>query len=156
ISVGFRNRTLAQRSVKMSIIRMPANIVLPERSDRRSLLRAGAGIGMGLGAATLLGNASAQHDHSTPESDGSYVGSDASTEGTGDATPGPESQVVPFERYNPYLEPVEPGDKHVTISFEDRIVWLSNDVQYAAWTLNGTVPGPALRAVQGDTIHVRL
>ena len=142
----------------MSIIRMPANLVLPERSDRRSLLRASAGIGLGLGAASMLGNASAQdHDHSTPDSNGgSYVGSDASTQGTGDATPGPGSEVTPFERYNPYLDPVEPGDKHVTISFEDRVVWLSNSVQYAAWTLNGTVPGPALRAVQGDTIHVRL
>lgn len=140
----------------MSIIRMPANIVLPERTDRRSLLRTGAGIGMGLGAATLIGNASAQHDHSTPASDDSYVGSDASTEGTGDATPGPHSEAAPFERYNPYLEPVEPGDKHVTISFEDRVVWISNSVQYAAWTLNGSVPGAPLRAVQGDTIHVRL
>ena len=88
----------------MSIIRLPANLVLPERPDRRQLLRAGAA---GLGAATLLGNASAQHDHSTPES---YVGSDASTEGTGDATPGPQAETTPFERYDPYLEPVEPGD----------------------------------------------
>lgn len=141
----------------MSIIRMPANIVLPERTNRRSLLRGGAGIGLGLGAAGLIGSASAQHDHSTPDSEGgSYVGSDASTEGTGDATPGPGAEVAPFERYNPYLDPVEPGDKEVTISFEDRTIWISNDIQYAAWTLNGTVPGPALRAVQGDTIHVRV
>lgn len=141
----------------MSIIRIPANIVVPERTDRRSVLRTGVGLGLGIGAAGLLGSASAQHDHSTPESDGgSYVGSDASTSGTGDATPGPGGEVVEFQRYNPYLESVEPGDKHVTISFEDRTVWLSKSVQYAAWTLNGTVPGPPLRAVQGDTIHVRL
>lgn len=140
----------------MSIIRMPANIVLPERSDRRSLLRAGAGIGMGVGAATLLGNASAQHEHGTPASGDGYVGSDASVEGTGDATPAPGARVADFRRYNPHTEPAEPGDKEVIISFEDRTIWISNDIQYAAWTLNGTVPGPILRAVQGDTINVRV
>lgn len=142
----------------MSIIRMPANLVLPERSNRRSLLRTGAGLGLGFGAATMLGNASAQdHDHGTPPGDEDpYLGSDASTEGTGDATPAPGSEVLPFQRYNPYLEPVEPGDKEVTISFEDKTVWISNNVQYAAWTLNGTVPGAPIRAVQGDTIHVRV
>lgn len=140
----------------MSIIRIPANVVVPERTNRRSLLRGGASLGLGLSAASLFGSASAQHDHGTPGAveDDTYVGSDASTEGTGDATPGPGSEVLPFERYNPHLDPVEPGDKHVTISFEDKTIWISNSIQYAAWTLNGTVPGPALRAVQGDTIHV--
>lgn len=137
----------------MSIIRIPANIVLPERSTRRSLLRAGAG----LGAASIFSSAAAQHeDHGTPTGDGSYVGSDASPLGTGDATPGPGAEIAPFERYNPFLEPVEPGDKEVTITFEDRVIWIADDVQYAAWTLNGTVPGPAIRAVQGDTIRVKV
>lgn len=138
----------------MSIIRIPANIVLPERSNRRSLI----GTGIGLGAAGLLASASAQHaDHeSTPTSDGSYIGSDGDAVGTGDATPGPGGDAAEFQRYNPYLDPVEPGDKHFEITFADRTIWVSNDIQYAAWTMNGTVPGPALRAVQGDTLHITI
>lgn len=139
----------------MSIIRIPATIVLPERTDRRSLLRGAAGVGLGIGAAGMLYGASAHQDMtSTPEAGGSYIGSDGDATGTGDATPGPGAEVAEFQRYDPYLPAVEPGDKTVEITFADRTVWISKDVQYAAWTMNGTVPGPALRAVQGDTIHV--
>lgn len=142
----------------MAILRIPANLIIPERTDRRALLRTGAALGAGIGAAGLLGNASAQHDaHGTPApTSDTYVGSDSSTSGTGDATPGPGGDVLPFERYNPYLEAVEPGDKDVTITFEDKTIWISNDIQYAAWTLNGTVPGKPIRAVQGDTLHVKV
>lgn len=139
----------------MSVIRMPANLILPERTNRRSLLKSGAGLGIGIGAASIFGSAIAQHDeHATQDSDGNYVGSDGKPEGTGDATPGPGAEVLPFERYNPHLSPVEPGDKEVTVFFEDKTIWIDNKTQYAAWTLNGTVPGAPLRAVQGDTIHV--
>ena len=141
----------------MSIIRIPANLIVPEQTSRRSLLRSGAALGMGIGAASLLGNAAAQDhgDHITPESDGgSYVGSDGNTAGTGDATPGPGAEELAFERYNPYLEPVEAGDKEELVTFEDKTIWIDNKTQYAAWTLNGTVPGRPMRAVQGDTIHV--
>lgn len=133
----------------MSIIRIPANLVLPERTDRRALLRGGAGLGLGIGAASLLGQASAQ-DQSTPAPGGSHVGS----HGTGDATPGPGSEVVPFARYNPYLDPVKPGDKEEYFSFSDKTVWIRDDIQYAAWTINDTVPGRPIRAVQGDTLHI--
>ncbi len=138
----------------MSIIRIPANIVLPERSNRRSLI----GTGLGLGAAGLFASAAAQQADpaSTPSSGETFVGFEHGHDGTGDATPGPDAEIAPYERYNPYLDPVEPGDKHVEITFSDRIIWISKDIQYAAWTLNGTVPGPALRAVQGDTIHVTI
>lgn len=139
----------------MSVIRMPANLILPERTNRRSLLKSGAALGAGIGAASLFGSALAQHDeHAAQDSDGNYVGSDGKPVGTGDATPGPGAEVLPFERYNPYLNPVEPGDKEVTVFFEDKTIWIDNKTQYAAWTLNGTVPGAPLRAVQGDTIHV--
>lgn len=141
----------------MSIIRMPANLVLPERATRRNVLRGAAGLGLGLGAASRFGNLAAQHDHSTPEAtpgSNTYVGSDADIDGTGDATPAPSGDQAAFERYDPYLAAVEPGDKEVTITCEDKTVWISDDIQYAAWTFNGTVPAKPVRAVQGDTIHV--
>lgn len=142
----------------MSVIRMPANLIFPERSSRRSILRGAAGLGLGLGAASAFGNLAAQeHNHnttSTPVAGGGVISSDTSTETTGEATPATGVQETPFQRYNPYLEPVEAGDKEFEIVAQDRIVEIKKDVQYAAWTFNGTVPGPALRAVQGDKIKV--
>jgi len=143
----------------MSIIRMPANLIMPtRRTNRRDVIRGAAGLGLGIGAAGAFGNVFAQdHDHSTPasgESGGTYIGSDASKETTGDATPGTGVDVTPFERYDPYLQPVEPGDKEVTITAMDRIVEIKKGMQYAAWTFDGTVPARPIRAVQGDTIHV--
>ncbi len=143
----------------MTVLRMPAQLVVPERTDRRSLLRTSAGIGLGVGAASILGAASASESHalqSTPEAGGSYVGSEGTTQGTGDATPGPGGEVSEFQRYDPFLAPVEAGNKEVEITFADRTIWVSKDIQYAAWTMNGSSPGPAMRAVQGDTVHVTI
>jgi nitrite reductase (NO-forming) len=148
----------------MSILRMPANLVMPASTTRRNVLR-GAGVGLGLGAANaLFGNALAQeHEHGTPaatdgtppaaSNEGNYVGSDAGTAGTGDATPIP-GQPIPFEPYNPFMDPVEPGDKHVNIFARDETVFIAKDMPYAGWTFNGTIPGPPIRAVVGDTINV--
>lgn len=144
----------------MSILRMPANLVMPsQKTNRRSMIRGAAGLGLGIGAASAFGNVFAQdHDHSTPvaggESGGGVISSDASTETTGDATPPTDVEATPFERYNPYLEPVEPGDKEFTITAQDRIVEIKKGVNYAAWTFNGTVPAAPIRAVQGDKIHI--
>lgn len=141
----------------MSVIRMPANLILPERTNRRSLLKSGAALGAGIGAASLFGSVLAQHDeHAAQGSDSNYPGSDGTTDGTGDATPGPGAEIAPFKRYDPVLQPVEPGDKEVTIVFEDKTIWIDKKTQYAAWTMNGTVPGAPLRAVQGDTVHVKV
>jgi nitrite reductase (NO-forming) len=143
----------------MSILRMPANLIMPsQKTNRRSVIRGAAGLGLGIGAAGAFGNVFAQdHDHATPpagQSGGNYIGSDSSTETTGEATPGPGVAATPFERYNPFLEPVEPGDKSFEIIAQDRIVEIKKNVQYAAWTFNGTVPAAPLRAVQGDKIHI--
>ena len=147
----------------MSILRMPANLVMPSTVSRRSVLRGAAGMGLGLGAANaLLGNALAQnHGHAAtpgasepvPSNEGNYVGSDAGTAGTGDATPIP-GQPKPFEPYNPFLDPVEPGDKQVTVVARDETVYIAKDMPYAGWTFDGTIPGPPIRAVVGDTINV--
>lgn len=139
----------------MSKLRMPANLIMPPTTSRRDVLRGAAGLGLGLGTASALGNALAQDENlGTPESGGGYIGSDASTETTGEATPAASVKVTPFERYDPFLAPVEPGDKEVTITAMDRIVEIRKDVNYAAWTFDGTVPSRPIRAVQGDTVHV--
>lgn len=137
-------------------LRLPANLIMPERTTRRNVLRGAAGLGLGLGAANVLGAASAQdHDMGTPpaEAGGGVISSDTTTESTGKATPG-LSEETPFERYDPFLQPVEAGDKAFEVVAQDRIVTIANDMKYAAWTFGGTVPGPALRAKQGDKVKI--
>ncbi|HEV2074294.1 MAG TPA: hypothetical protein VGR29_11710, partial [Thermomicrobiales bacterium] len=85
----------------MPIIRMPANLIMPsQKTNRRNVIRGAAGLGLGIGAAGAFGNAFAQdHNHATPgagASGGDDIGSDASTESTGDATPAPVNAVTPF------------------------------------------------------------
>ena len=45
--------------------------------------------------------------------------------------------------------------RDVEISVEERLIEVAHDVQYAAWTYNGTVPGPIIRATEGDTVRIR-
>lgn len=138
----------------MSIIRMPANLILPsQRTNRRNVIRGAAGLGLGIGAAGAFGNAFAQDNTPVPVG-GKDIGSDASTQTTGDATPSTDVDETPFERYDPVLQPVEAGDKEVTIIAQDRIVEIKTGMKYAAWTFDGTVPRKPIRAVQGDTVHV--
>jgi nitrite reductase (NO-forming) len=64
--------------------------------------------------------------------------------------------VQPFTRYDPVLPPVEAGPKEITIVAKDATLTIAKDVPYAAWTFDGTVPGRALRVVQGDEISFTL
>lgn len=151
----------------MSQIQFPIDPILPAQTDqiaklranRRNMLRGLAGLGLAAAALTPVGLVGAQdhgeHGPATPPvSD--YLGSDASTEGTGDATPPPLPPEADHIPYDPYLKSVEPGDKSFDITCEDKTIWVAKDVAYAGWTFNGTIPGPVLRAVEGDTIYMRV
>lgn len=121
--------------------------------DRRALLRSGvaAGIALPFGIPAFA-RAQGDHAHGTPE-DG-YVGSAPSAPTTGDEAPTP-TEVSPFARYDPFLEPVELGPKEFELAAADRTLYIAEDVAYAAWTFNGTVPGNTLRARVGDEINFR-
>jgi nitrite reductase (NO-forming) len=82
------------------------------------------------------------------------VGSDSSTHGTGHASPVPGGEIVPFTLYDPFLPPVEPGEKNIEVLATDRTVTVAKDVAYAGWTFDGTIPGPVHRVVQGDTVNI--
>ena len=56
----------------------------------------------------------------------------------------------------PLGERSEPMRHEVVLATVEREALLANGTTYRFWTFNDTVPGPALRAVQGDTIHVRV
>jgi nitrite reductase (NO-forming) len=90
-------------------------------------------------------------DEGTPE--GAYSGGHDPEHGTGDSTPVP-SAPVEHVVYEPWLQPVEPGPKEVTITAIDATVFVAKDTPYAGWTWDGTIPGPVHRVVQGDEVTV--
>jgi FtsP/CotA-like multicopper oxidase with cupredoxin domain len=57
--------------------------------------------------------------------------------------------------YPPEALPYEPGRvREYTLTAIDREIEVAPGVFYPAWTYNGTVPGPVLRATEGDTLRV--
>jgi nitrite reductase (NO-forming) len=126
--------------------------------DRRAFLRQAAGLGVALPALGALGMqvVRAQDEHEmegTPES--GYVGSDPQSPSTGDESPVP-LEVQPFTLYDAVLPRVEAGPKEITVVAKDATLLIAKEVPYAAWTFDGTVPGRALRVVQGDEIAFTL
>ncbi|MDQ3541805.1 MAG: multicopper oxidase domain-containing protein [Chloroflexota bacterium] len=151
----------------MASFRFPVDSEMPNidelrvrHANRRTFLRGAAGLGLAAGAVGLARSNGEAQDHThgagTPEAadpDGGYVGSDSTTRGdTGDSTPVPGQEIRPFTPYQPFLPKVEPGPKHISISCVDQTVYIAKDTPYAGWTFDGTIPGPVLRAVEGDTI----
>jgi nitrite reductase (NO-forming) len=131
-------------------------------SDRRAFFKRAAAIGLAMPAlGGLISNTQAQEtppaadhmDHGTPQS--GYVGSAPQSPGTGSESPVP-MQPSPFKLYDPYLPAAEPGPKNFTLTAMDAALLIAKDVPYAAWTFDGTVPGPVLRARVGDEINFTL
>lgn len=44
--------------------------------------------------------------------------------------------------------------REVEIAVEERLIEVGSGAQFEAWTYNGTVPGPILRANEGDTLRI--
>jgi copper-containing nitrite reductase len=93
-------------------------------------------------------------NQSPPVASPPSVGSDSSTHGTGHASPVPGGEVVPFTLYDPFMRPVEPGDKNIEVVAIDKTVTVAQNVAYAGWTFDGTIPGPIHRVVQGDNVNI--
>lgn len=53
--------------------------------------------------------------------------------------------------------PAHPGGRTVRVHLvaEDREVTIANGVRMRAWTYNGSLPGPTIRARVGDTVEIR-
>jgi nitrite reductase (NO-forming) len=146
----------------MGSIQIPgAPEVRVSMSDRRLLLKRAAGLGLSLPAlgGLGLGIASAQdegegedHGHDLGTPDDGYVGSHAGAPTTGESTPVP-GEVTPFARYDPFMQPVEAGQKDIRVVAKDATVYVAKDVVYAGWSFDGTIPGRVLRARVGDPIN---
>ena len=58
--------------------------------------------------------------------------------------------------YPPPALPYEPGRvREYTLRATDREIEIAPDVFFPAWTYNGTVPGPVIRATEDDLLRVR-
>jgi manganese oxidase len=58
--------------------------------------------------------------------------------------------------YPPEPLPHQPGRvREYEIAAVDREIEVASGVSFAAWTYNGTVPGPVLRATEDDLLRVR-
>jgi nitrite reductase (NO-forming) len=67
---------------------------------------------------------------------------------------GPAAEPAPVPAR---LAPAEPTRLHrVRLEMSHATVTIAPGVQYAAWTFGGSVPGPALRVRQGDTVAFTL
>lgn len=126
------------------------------QSDRRTMLKRAAALGLSLPALGAFGvritgaQDAQEHDmDGTPES--GYVGSDPNAPSTGLEQPEP-SGVQPFETYDPFLATVEAGPKEIEVVAKDATVMIAKDTAFAGWTFDGTIPGRALRVVEGDTV----
>ncbi|MCW2928149.1 MAG: multicopper oxidase, type 3 [Thermoleophilia bacterium] len=76
----------------------------------------------------------------------------------GDAVPAPGGPHDTDELlYPPAAQEYEPGRlREFTLDVEEREIEVAKGVKFAAWTFNGTVPGPVLRVTEGDRVRITL
>ncbi len=59
--------------------------------------------------------------------------------------------------YDPVLAPAKPETVHeITMTARDTVQQIAPGVNYAAWTFEGTAPGPVIHVKQGDTVNFTL
>src|SRR4029077_1041411 len=110
-------------------------------------------------AAPLAGLASAANphagmDHSAMDHDMAMPGHAAMV---GMEAPAPGApRALDALLYPPPALPHQPGRvREYTLVAADRDVEVLKGVTYSAWTYNGTVPGPVIRATEDDLLRVR-
>jgi FtsP/CotA-like multicopper oxidase with cupredoxin domain len=104
---------------------------------------------------------SAAHDHSSHRHTASHEGASHAAMGhaamIGEGAPavgGP--QDLDALLYPPEAQPYQPGRvREYTLRAIDREIEIAPGVFFPAWTYNGTVPGPVIRATEGDLLRVR-
>lgn len=139
-----------------------------EGVSRRELLKKA-----GFGGAFLLGGSvlgaaavdragavtgSSQDDHGYSSGDDVAVGNDMldSIYGHGHGVPvGIAPDALDAATYPPPPDGKPAGTvRDVEIVVEERLIEIANGVHFEAWSYNGTVPAPIIRATEGDTVRV--
>ncbi len=141
------------------------DIAMPDGLTRRELLKKA-----GLGGAVLLGGSvighSVRHADAAavpPEydtgSDGHMVVGDDVLDtiyGHGFGPPvGIDGAALDAATRPPLRDDRAPGTmREFEISVEERLLEIADGTQFEAWTYNGSVPAPIIRANEGDTIRI--
>jgi FtsP/CotA-like multicopper oxidase with cupredoxin domain len=145
--------------------RLAASLSGDEGIDRRTVL-GGAALA-GAGAAGLAGPASANggHDHgeSEPAPEPHEHGNFGPVGEYRDSTFDPHEFLRTFNTgesgQDNVTQSVYEEDGRTVREFElvavDRTITIAPGVEFASWAFNGQVPGPTLRAVEGDLIRVK-
>jgi FtsP/CotA-like multicopper oxidase with cupredoxin domain len=135
---------------------------MAKRFSRRRLLVAAAPLAAAPLAGRLAfesgGAAAATHDHSAHRALASLDAMAGHAAMIGEGAPavgGPHD--LDSLLYPPPAEPAAPGRvREYTLTAVDREIEIAPGVFFPAWTYNGTVPGPVLRATEGDLLRVKL
>jgi nitrite reductase (NO-forming) len=142
-----------------------------EGVSRRELLRkAGLGGALLLGGtalgATTRSRADAGTDPPGTELNGYLPGADSvvgedvleAIYGQGHGSPhGIASDALDVHTFPPPPDGRPVGAiREMEITVEERLIEVANGVHFEAWTYNGTVPAPILRATAGDTVKIHL
>src|SRR5262245_16190228 len=138
---------------------------MPDLS-RRSLLKL-AGFGAAAGASALQAGALAHQDHAdhpdTPPAHGVHSMGAVGRVSTERFDPGAYlksfngSHLPAQERARFYTETPRPDGsllREYRITAVDRELEIAPGIFFPAWTYNGQVPGPTLRATEGDRVRV--
>lgn len=139
--------------------------VSDEGVSRRDLLKKA-----GLGGAALLGGsllgmaAREEAEASTAEtheysghSGGMTVGNEIvdSVYGHGFAPVSLEAGALDLHTFPPARDGLPPRSvREMEIVVQERLIEVGNDVFFEAWTYNGTVPAPIIRATEGDVVRI--
>lgn len=139
---------------------------MPEEGvTRREALRR-----VGLGGAVFLGGSilghTVQHAHAATGSDGSYESLEdgehpAMATGediygmTHSAPAGLDAGALDSHTFPPEPDGLAPGaTREIEIEVADRLIEIADGVMFEAWTYNGSVPAPILRATEGDLLRI--
>lgn len=133
-----------------------------EGVSRRELLRkAGLGGAVFLGGSVLgrsVGSARAGPGPGYDGADDTVVGDDVleSVYGRGHGPPpGIDPAALDAHTLPPPPDEQPAGSvRELEFAVEERLLEVGHEVFFEAWTYNGTVPGPIIRATEGDTIRI--
>ena len=96
----------------------------------------------------------AGHEHGTQPMDMAAMGHAAMIGEEAPAVGGPHD--LDSLLYPPPALPYEPGRiREYSLIATDRDIEIAPGVFFPAWTYNGTVPGPVIRATEGDMLRVK-
>lgn len=135
-----------------------------EGLSRRDLLKsAGLGGAVFLGGSILgrsVGSAGSGTGQSYDDEGHTVVGDDVLDAVYGHRLGPPagiEASALDHHTYPPPPDGLPAGSvREVEFGVEERLIEVANEVSFEAWTYNGTVPGPIIRATEGDLLRIRL